>query len=310
MRHGLIIVNKERGKTSHQVVAGLRRSLNESVIGHTGTLDPEAIGVLVIGLGEGTRSFPYLNEGIKVYRAQIIFGRSTDTYDITGKITAEDPDARIPLENLQKAVSVFTGDLEQLPPMYSAVKVNGKKLYELARRGEEIERRTRPIRVHEWRLLEPHPVYAYLSSLYCEITCSRGTYIRSLIHDLGQFLGCGAVMGELIRLRSGDFSLDRAHTTREIEDMDHRGELRRVLIPLHEALSHLPFLAPDEEDLEKIRHGGKLSFGKYGVEYPPGTVVGVMNHKAEEFQRLMAIVRLEDNGTYRYWQPIRVFQYR
>ena len=152
MWHGILTINKERGLTSHQVIAKLRRILSQTEIGHTGTLDPEAEGVLVVGLGQATRSFSFLDESIKVYRAEIILGQQTDTQDASGKIIAEHPETDLRIEVIQKTIAEFIGNIRQKPPMYSAVKLHGKKLYELARQGVTVERNERPITVYSWTI--------------------------------------------------------------------------------------------------------------------------------------------------------------
>ncbi|HYH02522.1 MAG TPA: tRNA pseudouridine(55) synthase TruB, partial [Bacillota bacterium] len=263
MMHGLLIIHKERGMTSHQVVAHLRRILKQSRIGHTGTLDPEATGVLVVGLGEGTRSFQFLAEDTKEYNAQIILGQATDTQDATGTVLEEHPQMQISSAQIDQAVHGFLGEVAQLPPMYSAVKVSGQKLYELARRGLEVQRNSRMITVAAWTTCHTSSCYGFKDSFYSDIICSKGTYIRTLIHDLGSRLGCGAHMGQLIRTRSGDFTLENALTISQVELAHQSGTLAEQLIPLHRALLQLPAIYPDAADLTKLNNGGKLSYLKY-----------------------------------------------
>jgi tRNA pseudouridine55 synthase len=305
MWHGILIINKERGFTSHQVIAKLRRVLNQKTIGHTGTLDPEATGVLVVGLGQATRSFPFLNESIKVYRAEIILGQTTDTQDATGTVIGEASEFSINRIELEPALAKLTGEIEQIPPMFSAVKVGGRKLYDLARKGEEIDRKARKIHVFDWRILNLDAQYGFRSRIDCEITCSKGTYIRTLIHDLGIILGCGAHMGNLIRLQSGDFRLEDADTIPQIEDYYQRGQFTRLLISMRTALHHLFSIWLMDEDLIKISNGGKISFAKYPCDLPAGSLGQVMDRDSNT----IAIVKLEDAGTYRFWQPVKVFKY-
>ncbi len=305
MLHGILIVNKERGMTSHHVVAQLRRIIHQAAIGHTGTLDPEATGVLVVGLGQATRFFPYLEEAVKVYQAEIIFGRSTDTQDATGRIIAESPDTNISLDSLRAAILTLTGAIEQIPPMFSAVKMNGTKLYDLARKGMVVERAARPILVHYWKILTPQSDYGFLGRLVVEIACSKGTYIRTLIHDLGEALGCGAHMGGLIRLRSGAFSLEEALILDKIKERFEQGRLGEAIVSLNCALSHLPSLWLDEEDIKKVRNGGKLSFEKYQLPADPGTQARVLDKSA----MVLAIAELIDAGSHYFWQPVKVFHY-
>jgi tRNA pseudouridine55 synthase len=305
MWHGIIVINKERGLTSHQVVAQLRRILKQAQAGHTGTLDPEATGVLVVGLGQATRSFSFLDENIKVYRAEIILGQSTDTQDATGRIVQENPDISVGLTDLQKAIHELTGTVRQIPPMFSAIKVQGRKLYDLARQGLEVERLPRSINITGWKLINPRTSYGFRDSVFAEITCSKGTYIRTLIHDLGIKLGTGAHMGGLVRLRSGQFTLEESITLAQAQEYLNNGTLDQHIIPLSLALAHLINLQLDEIDLKKAIHGGKISFQKYGCQARPGTLANVLDQALQ----VVAVARLEDTGQYLYWQPIKVFNY-
>jgi tRNA pseudouridine55 synthase len=307
MWHGILIINKERGMTSHQVVAQIRRIFQQGEAGHTGTLDPEATGVLVVGLGQATRSFSFLDEGCKVYRAEIILGQSTDTQDATGRIIQEKPGIQVMLDGLQKAMEGLTGTSNQIPPMFSAVKVHGQKLYDLARKGITVDRAPRVIDVRKWEILNLRGTYGFKESVHVEITCSKGTYIRTLIDDLGITLGTGAHMGSLVRLRSGKFILDHALTLSEVEKNMRTGTLGSKLVTLRDALDHLPSLQPSPEDVLKALHGGKISFQKYPYEAPPGSFAKLLDHSLE----VVAVVRLslDDTGTYLYWQPVKVFNY-
>ncbi|HEY8462522.1 MAG TPA: tRNA pseudouridine(55) synthase TruB [Bacillota bacterium] len=306
MLHGLLIIHKERGSTSHQVIARLRKILKQSRIGHTGTLDPEATGVLVVGLGEATRSFQFLEEHTKEYRAQIILGQVTDTQDATGKVLEEAPEMRISREEVDRAVTAFLGPVTQLPPMYSAVKVKGQKLYELARQGREIDRRSRTVTVFEWKVSHNGSSYGFKDSFFATITCSKGTYIRTLVHDLGKRLGCGAHLGELVRTRSGNFSLENALTLSQVEKAYQAGTLTDHLVSLTAALPQLPTLRPDAGDLAKLANGGKLSYQKYELPVGPDGLAKALDSSL----RLVAILELKDTGARRYWQPVKVFQYQ
>ena len=304
MWHGILIVNKERGLTSHQVVAELRRILRQSEIGHTGTLDPEATGVLVVGLGQATRSFSFLAENIKVYQAEIILGQTTDSYDATGKIVTQNLEMNVTAAELIQAVSKLTGSLQQLPPMFSAVKIQGKKLYDLARMGLTVERQERPIVVHSWKLFDEKYNYSFRDRFESEIVCSKGTYIRALINDLGMSLGCGAHMGRLIRLASGEFSLANAVTLAQVKEFLADGCLAEIILPMNVALKHLPAIELDEVDLVKIKNGGKISYYKYHFETKTGTLVRVL----DQLQKVVAVARLENGVEYQYWQPLKVFK--
>ena len=209
MYHGIINVYKEPGYTSHDVVARLRGILKQKKIGHTGTLDPAAEGVLPVCLGAGTRLCDMLTDRSKTYQAVMLLGCETDTQDTTGTILAEDREGALSLveEQVNEAVMGFKGDYAQIPPMYSALKVDGKKLYELARAGKEVERRPRAVQILDIKVSRIE-----LPRVWMEVTCSKGTYIRTLCHDIGRLLGCGGCMEHLTRTRVDRFSkIGRAH---------------------------------------------------------------------------------------------------
>lgn len=306
MWHGILIINKERGLTSHQVIVKLRRILKQTEIGHTGTLDPEAEGVLVVGLGQATRSFSFLDEAIKVYRAEIILGQRTDTQDASGKVIAEHHETNLAIETIDRAVMELTGDIRQIPPMYSAVKINGQKLYELARRGEQVERKARPVTVYNWTIEEPKPNYGFRESFVSVITCSKGTYIRTLIDDLGEKLGCGGHMGRLLRLESGIFRLDQGVTLEQVSEMAEAGSLNRRIISITEALNHLSSIYLEPADLTKVINGGKISFYKYNKSVSTEALVKALETGTD---KTVAILKLMDNESNRYWQPVKVFRY-
>ena len=186
MIHGIINVYKEKGFTSHDVVAKLRGIVGQKKIGHTGTLDPDATGVLPVCLGKATKLCDLLTDKNKTYEAVLLLGKTTDTQDITGEVLEEKSTEALTEEKVREAIEGFIGDYEQIPPMYSALKVNGKKLYELAREGKVIERKARPVKILDIQILEID-----LPKVRMEVSCSKGTYIRTLCHDIGEKLGCG-----------------------------------------------------------------------------------------------------------------------
>ncbi len=306
MWHGVLIIYKERGLTSHQVIAKLRRILKQKEIGHTGTLDPAAEGVLVVGLGQATRSFSFLDESVKVYQAQIILGQQTDTQDASGKVIAETSETDLTIEVIKKTITELTGDIQQIPPMYSAVKLHGQKLYDLARQGVTVERNARPITVYSWTIENPKCKYKFKDQFISVITCSKGTYIRTLINDLGEKLGCGGHMGDLLRLQSGSFRLNDAVTLDQVSECVQTGSFSGLLLPISKALNHLPSIYPEDEDLLKVQNGGKLSFYKYDKVKTPGSLVKALEIETD---KTIAILRLEENSSYRFWQPIKVFRY-
>lgn len=306
MWHGILIVNKERGLTSHQVIAKLRRILRQTEVGHTGTLDPEAEGVLVVGLGQATRSFSFLDESVKTYRAEVILGQRTETQDASGRIITEQYETNVSLEILKQAIKELTGDIRQIPPMYSAVKINGQKLYDLARQGVMVERSARPITVYSWIIEGPKSNYSFKESFVSLISCSKGTYIRTLIDDLGERLGCGAHMGSLLRLQSGIFQLEQGVTLDQLSDLIKEGRLNERIISITEALKHLPSIYLEQEDLLKVNNGGKLSFYKYEKNVPTNGLVKALETGSD---KTIAILKLMDNGSYQFWQPVKVFRY-
>ncbi len=211
MKNGVINIYKERGYTSHDVVAKLRGILKQKKIGHTGTLDPEAEGVLPVCLGKGTKLCDLLTDRDKVYETVLLLGRSTDTQDITGTVLQE-AEVCAGEEEVQKVIMSFVGPYEQIPPMYSALKVGGQKLCDLARAGREVERKARPVRIHEIEILKME-----LPRVRMRVSCSKGTYIRTLCHDIGEQLGCHGCMEQLLRTRVGQFSLSDSLTLSEVE---------------------------------------------------------------------------------------------
>lgn len=227
MVHGVLNINKEKGFTSHDVVAKLRGIIGQKKIGHTGTLDPDATGVLPVCLGKATKLCDMLTDKSKTYETVMLLGKTTDTQDISGEVLSEASIEGIEEGAVIKCIGEFVGDYMQVPPMYSALKINGKKLYELARQGIEVERKARPVIIHEIKILELD-----LPRVRMEVFCSKGTYIRTLCHDIGQKLGCGACMEELIRTKVSRFELADSLTLEEVSEMKEAGRLDEVLVPI------------------------------------------------------------------------------
>ena len=255
MNSGIINVYKEAGWTSFDVVAKLRSILHIKKIGHTGTLDPDATGVLPVCIGKATKLCDMLTDKDKVYECVMMLGVTTDTYDLSGKIL----DRQAVLCTEDEAVEVinsFVGDIMQVPPMYSALKVNGKKLYELAREGKEIERKPRPVQIYSIDILE-----MTLPQIKVRVHCGKGTYIRSLCHDIGVKLGRGCAMKSLMRTRVSQFDLSDAHTLEEIEKIVKSNNLKGILLPLDQAFANFPclYVIPNEEAIKVAINGGKLS---------------------------------------------------
>ncbi|CUX42602.1 tRNA pseudouridine(55) synthase TruB [Clostridium sp. C105KSO13] len=237
MLNGIINVYKEKGYTSHDVVAKLRVILGQKKIGHTGTLDPDAEGVLPVCLGRGTRLCDMLTDNNKTYDAVLLLGKTTDTQDITGHVLEERDTSFLTESQIKECIQGYIGEYEQLPPMYSALKVNGRKLYELAREGIEVERKKRKVQIFDIITSKIE-----IPRIPMEVTCSKGTYIRTLCHDIGQELGTGGCMETLLRTRVGRFEIENSLKLGQIEDLKKRGRLSEVIIPMDAMFSELPAL--------------------------------------------------------------------
>ena len=253
MIHGIINVYKEKGYTSHDVVAKLRGIVGQKKIGHTGTLDPDATGVLPVCLGKATKLCDLLTDKDKTYEAVMLLGRTTDTQDITGEILEEKSIQNLTENTVRETIMKFVGDYEQIPPMYSALKVNGKKLYELAREGKTIERKARPVKILEIRILEMD-----LPRVRMEVSCSKGTYIRTLCNDIGEKLGCGGCMESLIRTRVSGFQIADAKTLDEIQKIRQEGRLDEILIPIDEMFPVYPKIIIKEKWKAFAKNGNPL----------------------------------------------------
>ena len=252
MYHGMINVYKEKGFTSHDVVAKLRGICKQKKIGHTGTLDPDAVGVLPVCLGCATRLCDMLTDKDKEYVAVLRLGITTDTQDATGKVLAE-KEVSVSEEEVRAVIASFEGEQLQIPPMYSALKVNGKKLYELAREGKEIERKARPIVVHEIEILSEN-----MPEFTIRVKCSKGTYIRTICHDIGQKLSCGGAMVSLKRTKVGNFGIEDSYTLSRIEDMAKEGRLCEILLPVEKVFEKLPEIRVKEETMKALLNGNQL----------------------------------------------------
>jgi len=276
---GLIVVDKPRGPTSHDVVARIRRLLGGTKTGHCGTLDPEATGVLLIAVGRAARLFPFLSGHDKRYAANVRFGVATDTYDATGRPTIPESVDLPEEEALREAMRRFEGRILQAPPAYSAIKRDGQPLYKLARANREVSIEPREVVVRRFELVSWAPPLAAI-----DIECSAGTYVRSLAHDLGHALGCGAHLASLRRTASGPFRLADARPLDAVETMIRSGERDRFLLPMEGLLPELPALILRPEGAERARHGNRIL--PEHVLPPPGGATG------EAPERDNAVVRL------------------
>ena len=251
--HGLIAIDKPAGVTSHDVVERLRRRLRAPGAGHLGTLDPAATGLLLIAVGAATRCAPVWQGGEKTYEGTLRLGIETDTQDVTGRVLETRP-VEVSEDALRAEAGAMTGTFDQVPPMVSAIRVGGERLYRLARRGEVVERAPRRVRVVSWAwgaIALPEAAF--------RVRCSGGTYVRTLVHDLGRRLTCGAALASLRRLRSEPFGLERALTWRDLAELEPAARPRRGGIALEAALAHLPQATVDEAGAAAVGHGGAVA---------------------------------------------------
>lgn len=260
--NGIIVIDKENGYTSFDVVAKMRRICGEKKIGHTGTLDPMATGVLPILIGNATKAQSLLPESDKEYEATLSFGITTDTLDITGKVLSQ-TESNVKSEDLEAVLPQFRGDIMQLPPMYSAVSKDGVRLYELARKGLVTEREARPITVYKLDLLN---FDEQLQSAQILVKCSKGTYIRSICDDIGQVLGCGAVMTSLRRVTACGYTLDDAITLEKAKELSENGMLEEYLIPTESVFACYPSVKVTEAQAVRFKNGGGLMLSRTDVD--------------------------------------------
>ncbi len=277
MYHGILPVYKERGLTSHDVVFKLRKILKTKKVGHTGTLDPEVDGVLPICIGQATKVSDYVMEMGKTYRAEVTLGFSTTTEDQTGDVLAREIVTvdQFDANQVDAVLHSFKGWTTQIPPMYSSVKVNGKKLYEYARNGETVERPKRQIHISHIARISDLIFENDIVRFSIEVTCGKGTYIRTLATDIGRALHVPAHMSLLTRTMSGGFSLDQALTLALIEQSHHDDTLQNQLLPLAYGLKGLPsFHVQNESDKMKIKNGQKFAKGYFNVPFEQATCHG------------------------------------
>jgi tRNA pseudouridine55 synthase len=261
--NGFVVIDKPAGITSHDVVSRVRRILGTRKVGHTGTLDPFATGVLPIAVNEGTKAIPFLDEGIKRYDAVMRLGVATDTLDMTGTVIRQADWATITREDVESVLKQFTGHLSQIPPMYSAIKQAGQPLYKLARQGQVVERAAREIDIYSLELLSfilPHVSF--------RVACSRGTYVRTLADDMGEVLGCGAALKELRRVASGPFKIDSSISLEKLEEAAQDGTIDTVSVSPFAALSHLQDIALKDTGLALIKHGRSPGWHDTEVSIP------------------------------------------
>ena len=304
--NGIINVKKEKGFTSFDVVAKLRGILHEKKIGHTGTLDPDATGVLPVCIGKATKVCELLTDKDKVYEAVLLLGKITDTQDLTGEVLSDATDQALALSEdaVQAAIQSFVGDYDQVPPMYSALKVNGKKLYEYARAGVEIERKARRVHIFDIAVSS-----VKLPEVTMRVHCSKGTYIRTLCADIGEKLGVGGCMASLLRTKVSVFDLEHAHTLAEIEQAMCDGTIADYIVPIDHVFSQYPALTVNEQGLFRLQNGNRLRLSDLSAGFDKETAKNKSSYriyddngrfyaiysydeKAEEF----VIVKMFDTG--------------
>ncbi len=293
---GALVVDKPVGMTSHDVVQVIRNGTGLRRAGHTGTLDPRASGVLVILVGPAVRLSEYVSASDKRYQAIIRLGGTTDTYDADGKFTPSKDPLNVTETEFEEALKTFIGEIEQTPPPYSAVKVQGRKAYEMARKGEEVDLEPRKITVHHLEVLEWTP-----PEVVIDVHCSSGTYVRSLANDLGKKLGCGAYLVGLRRTKSGRFTLRDSVPLRKLQEAFTAGNWYQYLIPAAEALGDWPAVELNPDEVEGVRHGHRVK--AKDADIVNEKVRGVSTQG--ELVALMEKMISEDGSV--EWQPKKVF---
>lgn len=282
MYNGIINIYKEKGFTSHDVVAKLRGILKQKKIGHTGTLDPDAEGVLPVCLGRGTKLCDMLTDKDKVYEAELLLGIDTDTQDISGTVS-DKREVNVSEEQVFDAVMSFIGTYEQIPPMFSAIKVDGRKLYEIARAGQVVERKARTVTIYDIDILEIKLPYVRM-----RVHCSKGTYIRALCHDIGEKLGCHGCMSSLVRTRVSFFDISRSITLKQVSEYAADGRIDSFIMPVDRIFDTLPAFYDDGRNEKLLSNGnqflpdGRIMHGKVRVYKQNGAFVGIYQY---DYQR-------------------------
>jgi tRNA pseudouridine55 synthase len=298
-RSGILLIDKSEGPSSAQVVQRVKTLLQAKKVGHLGTLDPFASGLLLVGVNEGTKVADIFLGGVKSYRGVIALGIETDTQDRTGKILRERPVAPLEAAHLRALERKFTGELQQVPPMFSALKKNGVRLYRLARQGKEVPREPRRIRIDSLRLSKLND-----SELDFETTCSRGTYIRTLAADMGQEIGCGAHLKTLRRTACDHLSVANAISIEELESRQDAGAVPLPLLTLRQALGHLPAVVWQSRYLSRLRLGQQELLGQIAKPLAGEKLLGILDPCGD----LAALVQWTEDLPGGRWRLCRIFQ--
>ena len=297
---GIFNIYKEKGFTSHDVVAIVRKTIHMKKVGHTGTLDPDAEGVLPVCVGKATKLSDVIMDGRKSYRAMLRLGITTTTEDASGEVLETKP-VDFDEETIRKVIASFIGRLEQVPPMYSAVKVNGKKLYELAREGKEIERKSRTIEVYDIRVRQFLPP----DRVEMDVDCSKGTYIRTLCADIGKALGCGGHMAELLRTATGAFSLETAIRLSELKALGEEGRAEEALLTMEEALKDFPVIRVAEASTKLLYNGGRIQ-ERFFEEKPTSLQVGEIVVVFDYENRLVGLYEIKEEENSFFVKPFKM----
>lgn len=297
---GIFNIDKPAGWTSFQVVSLVRRLSGVRRVGHAGTLDPSATGVLVVCLGQATRLIEYMMAATKVYRAEVRLGITTDTLDATGKPLCQADPSNIDRRQVEEALADFVGEIDQVPPMFSALKHNGEPLYRYARAQRQVERQARRVTIHRLQLLAFQPPLATI-----EVECGKGTYIRALAHDLGQQLGCGAHLAALARLQVGPFTLADACSLPELEAAFQEGRWQSLLHPADAALPSWPAVTLSEAQEKAVRFGQCLAADSLDPSPAQAVENGQLCRAYSPRGQLVAILRYDADAL--LWRPAKVF---
>lgn len=288
---GIIILNKPVGVSSHRCVGMVRKALNMKKVGHTGTLDPDASGVLPILAGPATRASDFLTMEDKRYRATILLGTKTDTLDMAGEVIEKKP-VNVTGEEIRTTIAEFVGNIQQVPPMYSAIQVNGQRLYNLARQGIEVERKARDITIFSIDIEKIELPYVKIA-----VHCSKGTYIRTLASDIGDALGCGGCISELERTASGPFTLDSAITPEELATFAENGEAEKALLPLDSFFKNYEAIYLDKKRADRVKNGvpiyyrGKTQGEMYRVYDENGSFIALSKADTEDGRECLKLIK-------------------
>jgi tRNA pseudouridine55 synthase len=292
---GILNINKATGMTSHDVVARVRKLLKQRRVGHAGTLDPAASGVLPICVGQGTRVAEYLSESGKAYQAEVTFGVVTDTYDAEGAVLRTADVSTLTRAQVEGALTRFLGPQMQMPPRYSAIKIQGQPAYKRIRAGEDVSLEARPITIYQIQLVSWEPPTATIT-----VECSKGTYIRSLAYDLGEYLGYGAHLAALIRTRSGPFALAESIMLEQLADAAEQGKVQDYLFPADYVLQHYPAFTLDSATVERVLHGNPFQHADSSIQ-PEAEFARIYDVEGH----FLAIAAWD--AEQHLWQPRKVF---